>query len=538
MHGCWKRYLILWLWSLNGVSIASVGDSFSEDRIFILCNASLEGSVHVARHYAQARGIPEQNIVSLDLPTKERISARSFIDSVYNPVVRALIKAGALNATLLETQDRFGREQIIVSGHKIDFLVTTWGVPLSFGNDASIVAAENRDVQNEFRRTGGAVDAELSLLPTSGLPMTGMFHNPVFSQKEPSKIQLRQIIRVSRLDGPDPETVISMIDRTLAAEQTGLWGRAWIDPGGPHKDGDTWLEQAQQILSDTYWPFATKPGRERFKSTDRSNALAIYLGWYTAETDPVFMQKGFEFLPGAVAVHIHSNSAPTLRNPKKWTAGLIAAGASATVGNVAEPYLETTHQPHILTVALTSGKLWGEAVYASIPFLGWQSFAIGDPLYRPFAHGGNPNWSDPYSVLRVFNKLAKDDAPIEKFLEADSMYTGSRPAPAIDLFIAQSYLERGGKGRAWERLATYVDDPKILTQSLSDLWLGHEIIQCVFATGRSEDSLTLADSLIQAAQDYPDFLSYIAGRCLSIAESYVDLERIAAWRPLAEEAGE
>ena len=87
-----------------------------------------------------------------------------------------------------------------------------------------------------------------------------------------------------------------------------------------------------------------------------------------------------------MAVHIHSFSAQTLHSATTgWSGPLVARGVTATVGNVFEPDLKFTHRPDLLVRALLLGRNFGDAACYALPALSWQAFAIGDPLYRPFA---------------------------------------------------------------------------------------------------------------------------------------------------------
>jgi len=98
-----------------------------------------------------------------------------------------------------------------------------------------------------------------------------------------------------------------------------------------------------------------------------------------------FTQPKFRFEPGAIAVHVHSYSAATLRSESKgWVGLLIARGAVATTGAVYEPSLQLMHRPQLMFEELTKGARLGDAVYAALPVLSWQNVLIGDPLYRPF----------------------------------------------------------------------------------------------------------------------------------------------------------
>ncbi len=129
--------------------------------------------------------------------------------------------------------------------------------------------------------------------------------------------------------------------------------------------------------------------------TARSDAPAWYFGWYAPALDGPFALPGFRFPPGAIALHIYSFSASSLRDGSGWTGPLVARGVTATVGNVFEPYLQFTHQPQLLVRALARGANLVDAAYFSLTALSWQAVLIGDPLYRPFAVSLDSQLADP-----------------------------------------------------------------------------------------------------------------------------------------------
>jgi hypothetical protein len=112
---------------------------------------------------------------------------------------------------------------------------------------------------------------------------------------------------------------------------------------------------------------------------------ALYYGWYAGAVTGPFADPSYRFVPGAVAVHIHSFSAATLRDPNaNWVAPLLARGAAATVGNVYEPYLQLTAHLNTFNDRLLHGFTFAESAYMATPTLSWMSVMVGDPLYRPY----------------------------------------------------------------------------------------------------------------------------------------------------------
>ena len=64
---------------------------------------------------------------------------------------------------------------------------------------------------------------------------------------------------------------------------------------------------------------------------------------------------------------------------------MLEDGAAATIGPVAEPYVQGFPLPEIFFGMLLDGYYTlSESYILSLPYLSWQVILIGDPLYRPF----------------------------------------------------------------------------------------------------------------------------------------------------------
>jgi tetratricopeptide (TPR) repeat protein len=177
--------------------------------------------------------------------------------------------------------------------------------------------------------------------------------------------------------------------------------------------------------------------------------IALYAGWYDGTVSGPFTRSTVEFMPGAFAYHLHSFSAWTLRSTtKNWCGPLLAAGATATMGCVDEPYLEGTPDIAVFFSRWLSGFSFGEAACASQQALSWQTTVVGDPLYRPFGQDPAKLHLDllrrhskliEWSHLRVVNR---------------SLVLGRSPAMMVD------YLKNPDVPR----------DSAVLTEKLSDLY--------------------------------------------------------------------
>jgi hypothetical protein len=272
---------------------------------------------------------------------------------------------------------------------------------------------------------------------------------------------------VCRLDGPSDAIVRRMIDDSLAAEQKGLWGWAYLDARGitdpAYVEGDQWLTNAARLMRRKGIPviadYAPETWRDGFPVTD----AAIYYGWYEGDVSGPFARPGFRFVPGAVAVHLHSYSARTLRDPKvAWAAPLLVDGTAATMGNVYEPYLALTVNFDVLQDRLMNGLTLAEAAYAATRGISWMNVVLGDPLYRPYASWislesdtGAPNiWQryrkivldaggDPLAAADALRKLAaetKNSMPLEALAQTQAG-AGDIDA-ALDTLAAAAKLEK------------------------------------------------------------------------------------------------
>lgn len=415
-------------------------------RVVILANRDDPGSIEVARHYAEARGVPAANLFAYSLSREETISWPEFVSTLWNPLLRDLARAGWIDALFSSVRDPLGRFRYVAVGHRIAALVVCRGVPLRI-RDEPAFDSERRPYTDrpEFRTNAGAVDSELSLLAGGNYPVTACVDNPLFQKDSPNPALLAAVVKVARLDGPTVADARALVDRAIEAERTGLIGRACFDLGAEYPIGDLWLESAaleagrlgfDETIDRTRWPLA---------ETARCDQTALYFGWHFSEVNGPFLPAGFRFAPGAIAFHIHSFSARTLRSDHEaWCGPLVARGATATLGNVFEPYLEFTHRPDLLLDALARGWDLADAAYYALPVLSWQCVLIGDPLYRPFAVSLDEQWSrraslSPeragYVALRRMVLLENGGRGAEA-LQAGGAVLAAAPSPALALAVA------------------------------------------------------------------------------------------------------
>jgi uncharacterized protein (TIGR03790 family) len=414
------------------------------DRVVLVANADAPDSVSIARHYAEVRGVPAANIISLRMPVAETISWGEFVATIWQPLEDELVKRGWIDAIAMDLFDEVGRRKYAVSGHRIAALVVCRGVPLRIAHDPLLY----KDVGSftahpEFRTNQGAVDSELSLLASTDYPINAGIPNPLYDNLHPGELTLSQVVKVSRLDGPTAAEASHLVDLAVKAERNGLLGRAYVDIAGPSKKGDRWLETTASEIAALGFDLSVSRGPGTVPASARIDAPALYFGWYAADLNGPFALPGFRFPEGAIAVHMYSFSAHTLRSPTEgWCGPLVARGATATVGNVFEPYIEYLHRPDLLMQALARGDDLVDAAYYALPLLSWQSIVIGDPLYRPFAVpvsaqtrdlAALPDQLAGYAVIRRMNLL---DASGEQGEAIAVGKAGMKEVPNLALALA------------------------------------------------------------------------------------------------------
>ena len=354
----------------------------------VVYNANDPLAAPLAQYYAEKRGIPAERVVALRCALTEEIGREQYDRDIAEPLRRAFDEHKWWD----RTKDRpDANPTSTVSLNRIRYLVIIRGIPLKieqlttpYPGDAPLKQAEAIRATNS-----AAVDSELATLGVFTRTISGYLPNPYFGGY--SRIidtAFPAMLLVGRLDGPTDAIVRRMIDDSLAAEQNGLWGRVYIDSRGLSPDagalyvGDSWLEKAAK---ESDLPVVVDTRAELFETGYPMREVAVYLGWYGAGVAGPFTRPDFRFERGAVAVHLHSFSATTIRSvDQAWAGPLLAKGAAATCGNVYEPYLHLTVHLDILLSRLQAGFTLAESAYMAMPGLSWMGTVVGDPLYRPF----------------------------------------------------------------------------------------------------------------------------------------------------------
>ena len=493
------------------------------DEVVVIYNNCMPGSKLVADHYAQMRQVPEAQVYGFDLPITEEISRAEFRDALQFPLASRLVvdkfwRFGSVTNAATNGQPPRVDHPVVKS--KIRYAVLCYGVPLKIAADPNLREPGRENVRPELLRNEAAVDSELTWLPLleMNVLLSGPLANWVYGVTNPAVLNpTNGILLVARLDGPSVEIALGLVDKALAAERDGLWGRAYFDARGlPQSDtnyilGDEWILNAGEICRQLGFETTVDKNPDTFQSDFPMSQIAIYCGWYDGNVSGPFVLPKVEFMPGAFAYHLHSSSAVTLRSTNQfWVGPLLAKGATCTMGCVYEPYLSCTpNAAAFLGRLIVSGFTFGEAAWAAQPALSWQTTVVGDPLYRPFGrepselHAEFTRTHNPlieWSYLRVVNLGLVQGAPVAQLatlLETIPATTNSAvlTEKLADLFEMQ--------GKTSPAIQTYqlalTRNPSPEQRIRIRLTLGEKLL----AQNREADAIENYKQLLKESPDYP-----------------------------------
>ncbi len=402
--------------------------------IFLLVNKNLPASKEVAEHYCKQRRVPTENVIVLDVPITEDISRKDYNTKIVGPIREALKEKKEQARVLLSIHGmplRVGgsepnqeeREQL----KKLDAQIKDKQAANKALQDATtalektregvnaleiraflraqkdLVARQQAELTGLNRRRGhlahaesqACVDSELMLLWWDNYELRRWVVNPLYWQvPKEAREKAQRVVLTCRLDGPTPAIAKRLVDDAIATEKKGLEGKVYVDARGirydPKSDpgfgyggyDESMREMAMLLEKEAKLPVVLDDKNELFKP-NACGECALYCGWYSHAN---FIDC-CRFVPGAVAWHLASSEAVSLRRPdvKYWCKNLLEKGACATLGPVAEPYTIGFPKPAEFFGTLATGKYTLVESYGrTVMLISWMGCLVGDPLYNPF----------------------------------------------------------------------------------------------------------------------------------------------------------
>ena len=358
--------------------------------VVVIYNSDMPESKDVAIHYAERRAVPASQVYGLTLPTTEEITRGQYLELIEQPLLQRLVDNGLWTFQAKPgkkaSRDKLGR----LEASTIRYAVLCYGVPTKIASDAGLKETGMDQINELLRRNEASVDSQLATLPMEKQTWFGPVTNPAYGATNVASLHpTNGILLVARMDGPTPEIARRLVDLSLEAETHGLWGRAYFDSRGLTNGnlaiGDEWIRKSQQLAAGYGYSTDLDAEEATFSPGYAMSDVAIYAGWYASHASGPFSQPTIDFVPGAFAYHLHSFSAQKLRSTDfNWVGPLLHRGATASIGYVNEPFLTGTADLQTFFARWLFARFtYGEAAWASLNYLSWQSLVVGDPLYRP-----------------------------------------------------------------------------------------------------------------------------------------------------------
>jgi uncharacterized protein (TIGR03790 family) len=332
-----------------------------ENVVLIVNQASVESAL-LAQVYREARGVPEGNVCVVEASTEYGITYLEYQDTVAGPVAACLDEKGL-------------KEQAL-------FLVLTRGVPAIITDVGEVVASV------QHKALDGFLCDPFDEIPDHEAP----YHHQDLSFTRENGFAG---YLVTRLDGPSYEAAAALVTRAVTAELAGDFsdgvGYFDLEPHGSNPieeeviasagpEGNGQIQASHDLIADAGWPvvldeldaqLGTPPALEHCPDA------RWFHGWYRLN----HYNAAFDWLPGAVGVHIDSWSAINYRSGKSWCPGAIEAGITATAGAIWEPYIQRFIEGDVFLDGMAvRGLSLAEAAWRAIPRREWMMVVFGDPL--------------------------------------------------------------------------------------------------------------------------------------------------------------
>jgi len=327
------------------------------DMVFVV-NTAAKNARKIALNYCRVRGVKAPQAVKVRLKPTLEISRGDYEKKLLGPVRRYL-------------------EQ----NPRTTILVLVRGIPLRL-----LESGRSTDPRRYYGWDRASVDSELALARAGDYPTEGRLPNPLFG-KTVRLTPLERVLGVGRLDGPDDRIANDLVRRAVSAEKLGVQGIAFFDArglkSGAYMMGERMILRAADIMKkDGRLPVKIDLRPEVVDLSLMKETIGFYYGWYSGRWTP--KNKRFRFGRGAVATHLHSYAGWSVAANSRWTGPMLAHGATAVLGTCDEPLLDGFPAPDPLVQNLLKGRNLAEAALASMRFLSWVAYSVGDPLYRPF----------------------------------------------------------------------------------------------------------------------------------------------------------
>lgn len=407
------------------LALCGTASAIEPAEVFLLVNKNEKESWEVAEHYCKQRKVPTANIIELDVSIKDDVSREDYDAKIAGPVREALKDRKDKAKVLLSIYGmplRVGASKPDAAAQaeidKMDKEIGEIGTLMNplFKKKAEIPETRKEDRekldkqlkelddkanalrvrQHALRKpeSVACVDSELMLLWWPKYDLNRFVFNPLHWQRSKENSESTpQVVMTCRLDGPTAAIARGLVDKAMEAEKSGLKGKVYVDargikdvpkgdPGWGLQGYDESMREMAALLKDSGKMEVVLDDKDEWFKPNACKDCALYCGWYALRN----FQDSFEFVPGAIAWHLASFEATSLHaESKEWCRNLLAKGAAATLGPVAEPYTVGFPKPEEFFGFLATGKYNLVEAYSRTSLMtSWMTVLVGDPLYTPF----------------------------------------------------------------------------------------------------------------------------------------------------------
>jgi uncharacterized protein (TIGR03790 family) len=310
---------------------------YAAQQLAIIVNVNDPESKRIADYYQLKRGIPDQHVITVDLPVGKKAVGRKKFEQVYQQV---------RNST----------------PSNIQFYALAWSQPFKVGC-MSITSAFAFGFDEAYCAKG--------CKPTR--------QSAYFNAATRTPYHDLGIRPTMMLAGSSFEQVRDMIDRGVAADASYPKGTAYLV---------STTDRARNVRAHFYPAVARRLGTRiniNIENTDALEGREDVLFYITGlkQVDAISSNR---FLDGAIADHLTSAGGVLFDGRQMSILRWLDAGATASYGTVVEPCAFPQKFPHPAVVVdrYTRGETLIEAYWKSVAWPG-QGLFVGEPLAAPYA---------------------------------------------------------------------------------------------------------------------------------------------------------
>jgi uncharacterized protein (TIGR03790 family) len=323
---------------LAGFCIVSPAIAMNASKqLAIVVNADDPQSKRIADYYQIKRGIPDENIIRVNLPVDKKSIGREKFEQIYQQVKNS-------------------------TPSHIQFYALAWSQPFRVGC-MSITSAFAFGYDDAWCAKG-----------CNSTRQSAYFNSA--TRKPYSDLGIRPTMMLA---GSSVEQVRDMIDRGVESDASYPEGTAYLVSTS---------DKARNVRSHFYPQVVDKLSKRISTAVEETDALS-------GKNDVLFYITGLkqvekidsnQFVNGAIADHLTSAGGVLFGGRQMSILRWLEAGATASYGTVVEPCAFPQKFPHptIVIDRYTRGEALIEAYWKSVAWPG-QGLFVGEPLASPFA---------------------------------------------------------------------------------------------------------------------------------------------------------